>query len=291
MNRERKGEAKHDKSDLWSSYPAYYPYGGDLPSKELTASFVNYQGGILSPLSLNAGVDPSLVASSGRVPSSAIKHQPYLDSRTNNNNGMNDSVLHGVFSDSPLDDKHHTGFAHLVQSSYEDNHQIPLPTGGVGGSSSNHNNNHSHLLQHHHSPHHDGNQSSAGSTSSGGSSRESSRRLRQETSGQRQERLRKNAERGKLRRLEETDEQRNRRLARNAERGKLRRLEESPDKRSDRLKKNAERQKARRNKESPEERQLRLWKNAERQRIRRSSLTGIKIEFPDYSNGLPAHLL
>lgn len=290
MNRERKGEAKHDKSDLWSSYPAYYPsYNGDLPSKELTSSFINYQGGILSPLSLNAGVDPSLVANSGRV-STAIKHQPYLDSR-NNNNSMNDSVLHGVFADSPLDDKHHTGFAHLVQSAYEDNHQIPLPSGGGGSGSSN--NNHNHLLQHHHSPHEDGRDghSSSVSTSSGGSSRESSRRLRHETSGQRQERLRKNAERGKLRRLEETDEQRNRRLARNAERGKLRRLEESPDKRSDRLKKNAERQKARRNKESPEERQLRLWKNAERQRIRRSSLTGIKIEFPDYSNGLPAHLL
>lgn len=67
----------------------------------------------------------------------------------------------------------------------------------------------------------------------------------------------------------ETESQRLRRLKKNAERGKLRRREESVDKRQERLRKNAERQKARRNMETTEERKLRLQLNAERQRVRR----------------------
>lgn len=129
----------------------------------------------------------------------------------------------------------------------------------------------------------------SGNESCGRESTTSSRRVRNETLDQRLERLRKNAERGKLRRMEETEEQRQRRLARNAERGKLRRMEESQSKREERLRKNAERQKARRSKESPDERKLRLWKNAERQRIRRNSLPSTmlvdgKTDFEDYTH-------
>lgn len=276
-SRERKAETSYTQF-----YPTYHEQQ-QLPKDHQQLSFIN--GGRATLAS----------------PGGGIKHQPYLDTRVHHSHSMNDTTL--VFADSPLntilDDKHHPGFSQLV---YGDSHQIILhgsPTESleiVTSHSSHHDHLHIHDHEHSHiSREHEARSvregSSSASTSSGGSCESSSRRLRLETATQRQERLRKNAERGKLRRLEETEEQRQRRLARNAERGKLRRLEESLDKRSERLKKNAERQKARRNRESPEERQLRLWKNAERQRIRRSTLNGIKIEFPDYSSGISEHLL
>lgn len=221
-----------------------------------------FQGGILSPLSLNA-----TNMSSGSPASHGIKHQPYLD---------------GVFGDSSI-------------LSYSDGQPVSMHAISIGGQEQPHQ-----QLIHIPSSHHlsqsrlsmneragNGYSSASPRSSSGGEScsREStsstSRRMRQETVSQREERLRKNAERGKMRRQEESEDQRLRRLARNAERGKLRRMEESMDKREERLKKNAERQKARRNKETPEERQLRLWKNAERQRIRRSTMSGGSEEILD----------
>lgn len=256
MSRERKAELKPDKCDLWS-YPQYYPVtfsGSEM--KEI--NFINYNSSQGTGGGAAHGIlSPLSLNADGRSPS--IKHQPYLD-----------------------------GFADAsILAAYGDGQQIALH--GIV---------HEQHLQQSRLHEEDGNRvgfssprSSSGGESCSRESSTSSRRHRQESVGQRQERLRKNAERGKLRRLEETEDQRQRRLARNAERGKLRRMEESQDKRDDRLRKNAERQKARRNKESPEERQLRLWKNAERQRIRRStSTTAIKVELSDCTVGYE-HLL
>lgn len=271
MSRDRKGDVKPEKCDLWS-YPQYYPvtFSGVSEMKEI--NFVSYNnnagvggGGILSPLSLNA--------ETRSPPISLIKHQPYLE-------GFGESSILAGYSDGHQ--------LEIVQEQQQQLHQshsrLNEGRSSRGGFSSA-------------SPRSSGGEScsreSSGS-SAGGGGEGTSRRHRQETDSQREERLRKNAERGKVRRLEESEDQRQRRLARNAERGKLRRMEESRDKREERLKKNADRQKARRNKESPEERQLRLWKNAERQRIRRNQVSTtsspIKSEFTEWGVEMDASI-
>lgn len=250
MSRERRADAAKDK-DLWG-YPQYY-----------TAA--DFQG-ILSPLSLNGSAEP-LGSHSSRSPG-VIKREPYLDN-TRPNDVFGDSGNLLAYGDSQQIGLHDVII--VTEPSSPEHHHSRLHEESVGAGSCN--------------SHSSNSGSGIGDSCSESNCSISRRRRRLETVSQRQERLRKNAERGKMRRLEETDEQRHRRLARNAERGKLRRMEESQAKREERLRKNAGRQKARRNQETPEERQLRLWKNAERQRIRRNAMaiTTIKEEFVEYT--------